>query len=58
MQWLMIALLGSLFALLLAAAGVVHHIRRPRARLHAPEPAEVIGSAEEAGLESNYKVDS
>jgi hypothetical protein len=52
MLWLLIALLGSLFALLMAAAGTARHIRLQHARLHAAEPAEVIGSGEESDLES------
>jgi len=33
MIWLMVALLGSLLALLLAAAGMVRHVMRQRAEL-------------------------
>jgi len=52
MQWLLIALLVSLSALLLAAAGVARHIRLQRARLRATELAEIIGAGEETDLES------
>jgi hypothetical protein len=53
MLWLLIALVGSLVVLLLAAAGVVRHIGRHRARLRSLEPAEVTNSVEETNLESN-----
>jgi len=52
MHWLMIAFVVSLGALLLAAAGVAHHIWHERARtrrLHAAHSAE---SGEEPDLES------
>ena len=52
MQRLMIALLVSLFALLLAAAGVARHIWLQRAALRATEPAEPVGHGEETDLES------
>jgi hypothetical protein len=52
MHWLMIALLVSLFALLLAAAGMARHIWLQRAKQHGAEPAEVIGHGEETDLES------
>ena len=52
MQWLMIALLVSLFALLLAAAGMARHIWLHRAKVHAIEPAESFGHGEETDLES------
>jgi uncharacterized protein YneF (UPF0154 family) len=40
MRWMMIALLVSLAALLMAAAGLVCHIRLHRARLRSKPPAE------------------
>jgi hypothetical protein len=52
MQWLMMALLVSLFALLLAAAGTARHIWLHRAKLHAIEPVESVGHNEETDLES------
>jgi hypothetical protein len=52
MQWLMVALLVSLGALLLAAAGVARHIWLQHARQRGIEPARAAGSGEEADLES------
>jgi hypothetical protein len=52
MQWLMVVLLVSAFALLLVAAGVARHIRRQRAKSINIELGEVIGHSEETDLES------
>jgi hypothetical protein len=52
MQWLMIALLVSLSALLLAAAGVARHIWLQHARPRSTEPAEPARHGEETDLES------
>ena len=52
MQWLVIGLLVSLVALLLAAAGVARHIWRHRTRLGSAKAAEVIEPAEGTDLES------
>ncbi len=52
MQKLMIALLVSLSALLLAAAGMTRHIWLHRAKPRATEPAEPVGHGEETDLES------
>jgi hypothetical protein len=41
MRWLMIALLASLAALLLAAAGMVRHIRLQHSRLKQHSPSAV-----------------
>jgi len=57
MRWLMIALLVSLGALLLAVAGVARHILRHRAQLHGKPPAGVdvaLGPHEETTLESEH----
>lgn len=54
MQWLMVALLVSVVALLLAAAGMVRHIRVQRARLRALEPAAPI--VKKPNVESRVKV--
>ena len=62
MRWLMIGLLVSLGALLLAAAGVARHIWLQRARLHSnpdagpgpvprPAPSAAVDTVEEAGDE-------
>jgi hypothetical protein len=48
----MVALLGSVFALLLAAAGTARYIWLQRKKLHAAEPIEAIGPGEEIDLES------
>jgi hypothetical protein len=52
MQKLMIALLVSLSALLLAAAGMARHIWLHRARLRTVESVESIGHGLETDLES------
>ncbi|HXS78462.1 MAG TPA: hypothetical protein VN753_19945 [Terracidiphilus sp.] len=55
MRWLLIALLVSLGGLLLAAAGVVRHVRLHRKKLKAgptQSDAAVIGVPEESDLES------
>jgi hypothetical protein len=52
MHSLMIALLGSLCGLLLAAAGVARHVWLQRARLREPDQAAVIGTGEDRDLES------
>ncbi|HTB96747.1 MAG TPA: hypothetical protein VK716_07045 [Terracidiphilus sp.] len=52
MQWLVIGLLVSLVALLLAVAGLARHIRLQRARLRSQQPAEAPDTAEETDLES------
>jgi hypothetical protein len=49
----LIALLGSLIALLFAAAGMVRHIRRQRKQLHTLEPAGATSSTDETDLESH-----
>jgi hypothetical protein len=63
MRWLMIALLVSLAALLIAAAGVVRHIWHQRARTRslnpAPETQEPKSAPaptiEETGIEAEFK---
>jgi hypothetical protein len=56
MHWLLIVLLVSLCALLLAAAGIVRHIWLQRAktsaRLRAKAPAQAARTHDEADLES------
>jgi hypothetical protein len=52
MHWLVIALLVSLGALLLAAGGVARHIWLQHARLRDKEPARPTPASEEADLES------
>jgi hypothetical protein len=52
MQNLMIALLVSLSALLLAAAGMAHHIWLHRAKLRPVESVESIGHGSESDLKS------
>jgi len=52
MQWLVIGLLASLVALLIAAAGVARHIWRHRTRLSTAEPAEIIEPVDGTDLES------
>lgn len=52
MQKLMIALLMSLSALLLAAMGMARHIWLHRAKLRAIEPAESFGHGKETDLKS------
>jgi uncharacterized protein (DUF58 family) len=52
MHWLLIALLVSLCALLLAAAGIVRHIWLQRARLRAKAPAQAVQTSDEVDLES------
>ncbi len=52
MRWLMVVLLVSLGALLLAAAGVARHIWLQRAKSRS-EPYVAIEEAEEADLEPN-----
>jgi hypothetical protein len=52
MQWLIIGLLVSLVALLLAVAGMARHIKLQRSRLRSPEPAEALETADETDLES------
>lgn len=47
-HWLIIALIVSLGALLLAVAGVVRHVRLQHAKLRAEAPAETIGAGEES----------
>jgi hypothetical protein len=53
MHLLMVALLVSVFALLLVAAGMARHIRRQRAKPHTTKLGEVIGHNEETDFESN-----
>jgi len=52
MRWLLIVLLVSLAALLVASAGLAHHIWRQRARLRS-ESSAALGPAEESDLEIN-----
>lgn len=52
MQKLMIALIVSLSALLLAAAGMARHIWLHRAKLLAVEPAESVAHGDETNLKS------
>jgi hypothetical protein len=52
MHWLLIALLVSLGALLLAAGGILRHIRLQRARLRSKGPAHAARTHDEADLES------
>jgi hypothetical protein len=55
MRWLIVALLVSVAGLLIAAAGMVRHIRRQRRNLHHPSSradAGVAGKAEASDLES------
>jgi hypothetical protein len=55
MRWLLIALVVSVGALLLAAAGVARHVllhRRKRKRELADRDAAVLGTPEESDLES------
>ncbi|MGB7546340.1 MAG: hypothetical protein WBM14_01200 [Terracidiphilus sp.] len=54
MRWLMIALLVSLGALLLAAAGVARHIWLQRARLRDKPLADDIVVSEETDSESRH----
>lgn len=50
MRWLMICLLVCLAVLLIAAAGMVGHIRRQRAKLRS-SPSAAFEPAEESELE-------
>jgi hypothetical protein len=52
MHWLVIALLVSLGALLLAAGGVARHIRQQRAKQHEATAAQAARASDEADLES------
>jgi hypothetical protein len=52
MHWLVIALLVSLGALLLAAGGVARHIRLQRAKLREAGLAYAARASEEADVES------
>ena len=52
MQWLVIGLLVSLVALLIAAAGLARHIWRHRRQLSSAEPTEIIEPADGTDLES------
>jgi hypothetical protein len=52
MHWLMVALLVSLCALLVAAAGVARHIWLQHARQRGIESVRAARSGEEADLES------
>lgn len=54
MQWLVIALLVSLVALLLAVAGVARHIRRQHRHAAAGKAVETMGAAEEVDVESDH----
>lgn len=59
MRWMMIALLVSLAALLLAAVGVARHIWLQRARLHSnPDAGPVSEPATGAALDPVEEVDS
>jgi uncharacterized protein (DUF58 family) len=53
MRWLMIALLVSLGALLIAAAGMARHIWSQRAKLRR-EPSAALEPAEESDLEPEH----
>jgi hypothetical protein len=58
MRWLMIALLVSLVALLLAAAGVARHIWLQRSRLQSnPEAGPTRKNAADPALDSLEDVD-
>ncbi len=46
MRWLMIALLVSVVALLIASAGVAHHIWREHKRRRAPQTPDKAGDTE------------
>lgn len=52
MQWLVIGLLVSLVALLIAAAGLARHIWRHHTQLSSAEPAEIVESPDGTDLES------
>ena len=52
MQWLVIAFLVSLCALLLAAAGMAIHVWLRRAHMRAAEQPEAVEFDEETDLES------
>jgi hypothetical protein len=54
MRWMMLALLVSLTALLLAAAGVAHHIWRRRSQ-KGNEPHHTPGTAQEPAEEIEMK---
>jgi hypothetical protein len=56
MRWLMIGLLVSLFALLLAAAGVARHIWLQRANLRR-KPAEGMEPTHDAAVDSGEETD-
>jgi hypothetical protein len=58
MRWLMIALLVSVGALLLAAAGVARHIWTQRDRLHSnPQAGSATHPAAEGALEPFEEID-
>jgi len=52
MRWLMVVLLVSLGALLIAAAGVARHIWQQRAKLRS-EPPQAIEATGKSDLEAN-----
>ncbi|HUX45301.1 MAG TPA: hypothetical protein VMV57_11165, partial [Terracidiphilus sp.] len=52
MRWLMIGLLVSLGALLLAAAGVARHVWLHRKALSSQSPAGTVKAGDEVDLES------
>lgn len=59
MRWMMIALLVSLAALLLAAAGVARHIWLQRSRLSSnPDSWPAAGEASSAAFDAVEEVDS
>jgi uncharacterized protein (DUF58 family) len=62
MRWLMIALLVSLGALLLAAAGVARHVWLQRARLHSnpssgPLASETPSAAHDPVEETDHEIE-
>jgi hypothetical protein len=62
MRWLMIALLVSLGALLLAAAGVARHVWLQRARLHSnpnagPPAGKTLGAAFDPVEETDHEIE-
>ncbi|MGC9157558.1 MAG: hypothetical protein ACP5FH_01115 [Terracidiphilus sp.] len=58
MRWLLIVLLASLLALLIAAAGIVRHIRLHHARIRSkplPETEQALDLAPVAAEEENLE---